>query len=428
MKTAVVVGSGAGGATVAKELQGAFQVTVVEAGGKFRRFSRDPASLARWKRLGLFFDEREIQVVFRAMKIRKTRDMILVCGHGIGGTTTIATASALRLDRDLKKLGIHLDEEFESLTEEIPISSEHQRDWRPATRRLFDVCEELGLSPWPVPKMGQYGRCRHCGRCVLGCPFGIKWDSRQFLASALHNGARLLTGTRVRRVLFQGGQARGVEVQSGRTRRTLAADLIILSAGGLGTPLILQNSGISVEPRLFVDPVLCVAGELRDSHLDEEVSMPFVFERDGYIVAPYFDFLSFFFNKKWAYPAGNILSLMIKLSDSPEGNISARGVQKTLSPLDKSRLEDGVSFCREILARLGLPKEKTFLGTVNAGHPGGMLPLTAETRASFHHPSLPENLYVADASLLPSSLGKPPILTIAAMAKRVGRVCRDKWG
>ena len=32
MQTAIVVGSGAGGATVAKELQGAFDVTVLEAG------------------------------------------------------------------------------------------------------------------------------------------------------------------------------------------------------------------------------------------------------------------------------------------------------------------------------------------------------------------------------------------------------------
>jgi choline dehydrogenase-like flavoprotein len=31
------------------------------------------------------------------------------------------------------------------------------------------------------------------------------------------------------------------------------------------------------------------------------------------------------------------------------------------------------------------------------------------------------NLYVADATLIPHSLGNPPILTIVALAKRVSR-------
>ena len=38
-----------------------------------------------------------------------------------------------------------------------------------------------------------------------------------------------------------------------------------------------------------------------------------------------------------------------------------------------------------------------------------------------HHDVLPDNLYVADASLLPRSMGNPPILTIMALAKRVAR-------
>jgi choline dehydrogenase-like flavoprotein len=56
-----------------------------------------------------------------------------------------------------------------------------------------------------------------------------------------------------------------------------------------------------------------------------------------------------------------------------------------------------------------------------AGHPGGMLPLTAAEAASLHPARLPTNLYVADASLLPRSLGNPPILTLLALAKKVAR-------
>lgn len=426
MKRAIVVGSGAGGAAAAAELQGAFEVTVVEAGGKFRPFSRDLSTVAGWKRLGLLFDERMISLVFPAMRILKTKEMVLVRGRGWGGTTTISTGNALRLDGGLKRLGINLDEEFEAIRREIPISIEHEKHWRPVTRRLFDACIGLGLSPRAMPKMGDYGRCRHCGRCILGCPDGVKWDSRRYLDSALEKGAKLISGGRVVRLAIENGTARGVEFRTGGGKRRMEADLVILAAGGLGTPLVLEKSGISCPPHLFVDPVLCVAAEWTGSGLDKEVSMPFVVERDGYIVSPYFDYLSFFFNRRWSYRSGNILSLMIKLADRPEGSISSRGIRKVLHPEDRARLDDAVALCRAIFSRIGIPEEKTFLGTINAGHPGGMLPLTDRESVSFHHHALPENVYVADASLLPSSLGKPPILTIIALAKRVGRICREQ--
>ena len=63
---------------------------------------------------------------------------------------------------------------------------------------------------------------------------------------------------------------------------------------------------------------------------------------------------------------------------------------------------------------------------LNAGHPGGMLPLTGRERDALHADHLPENLYVADASLLPQSLGKPPMLTIMALARRVARICLER--
>jgi choline dehydrogenase-like flavoprotein len=62
------------------------------------------------------------------------------------------------------------------------------------------------------------------------------------------------------------------------------------------------------------------------------------------------------------------------------------------------------------------------LGTLNAGHPGGMFPLTEKEADTFHHAVLPENLFIADANLIPKSLGNPPILTIIAIAKRVSKV------
>ena len=201
------------------------------------------------------------------------------------------------------------------------------------------------------------------------------------------------------------------------------ADLVILAAGGFATPAILDQSGIPCEPHLFVDPVLTVATRWPGSHQCREVSMPFVVQRPGYILSPYFDFLSFLFNDEWDYPAKDILGMMIKLAESNEGSVTREGVEKTLTAGDRERLAEAQAVATEILCRLGAKEEDIFLGTINAGHPGGGLPLTEREATSLHHEWLPPNLYVADASLLPHSLGNPPILTIIALAKRVSKLC-----
>ncbi len=423
MRRAIVVGSGAGGATAAKELQGKFEVTVLEAGKEFRPLSLSLPTMERLKRIGLLFDEREIQLIFPAMQIRKTEDMILVNGIGLGGTTTLCTGNAVRMDQDLRASGINLDAEFEEIYQEIPITTEHQKRWHKHTRRLFEICQEMGLNPRPTPKMGNYDRCISCGRCVFGCPQGAKWDSRRFLEMAQQKGAQVITGCKVERVVIEDGRATGVWAKEGWARRFYPADLVILAAGGLATPVILQNSGIPCEPRLFVDPVLCVATEWSNALQCKEIEMPFIVRQKHFILSPYFDYLSFFFNKAWKYPARDTLGIMIKLADSNVGSISKRELTKTLTGEDKQRLSEGVEICTEMLLRFGAERDSIFLGTINAGHPGGMLPLTEQEAGSFHHSRLPANLYVADATLLPRSLGNPPILTIIAMAKRVSKLC-----
>lgn len=426
MKKAIVVGSGAGGATAAKELQGKFRMTVLEAGKEFQSFSLNLPLLGKLRKTGLFFDEREIQPFFPAMEIRKTQDkMILVNGVCLGGTTTISAGNALRMDKDLKNLGINLDAEFEEIYREIPVSTEHQNLWRETTKRLFEICQEMHLDPQPIPKMGDYDRCTNCGRCVLGCPQGVKWDSRRFLKAAVDKGARVVKNCKVERVVVKGGKISGVEAKEGWRRQFYSADLVILAAGGLGTPVILQNSGINCQQRLFVDPVLCVAAEWEGCLQNREIPMPFVVQKEHFIISPYFDYLSFFFNRDWRLPARDILGIMIKLADSNSGGITDGKIDKILNEQDKERLADGIEICTEILARLGVKKDRIFLGTINAGHPGGMLPLTGQEAGTFHHHSLPENLYIADATLLPNSLGNPPILTIIAMAKRVSKLCLE---
>ena len=235
MKRAIVVGTGAGGATVAKELQGKFDVTVLEAGKEFRPFGADLNFLAKARGTGLLFDGREIRFLFPPMKIEKPPgEMILVRGIASGGTTNLAAGNAVRADADLKALGIDLDAEFEELGREIPISTAHRKTWRNSTRRLFGICRDMGLDPQVTPKFVDFTKCKRCGRCVLGCPEGAKWDSRHFLDTALLGGARVEVGCSVENVIMSGGEAIGVRARQGWKRQVFHADLVVLAAGDSG--------------------------------------------------------------------------------------------------------------------------------------------------------------------------------------------------
>lgn len=80
-------------------------------------------------------------------------------------------------------------------------------------------------------------------------------------------------------------------------------------------PNSFRASGISCQPTLFVDPVLCVAAPMAGARQDHQLLMPFVSHREKYIISPYIDWLSFFFNRSWRKPMDGIASLMIKLAD-----------------------------------------------------------------------------------------------------------------
>lgn len=437
MKRVIIVGSGAGGAAAARELQGDFQVTILEAGSSFKPFPINLSLLEKFKKTGIFLDERLIQLLFKSMKVKKTsgtytdniidlpmkNSIVMVNGKGIGGTTTLSTGSCMRADDSLQEIGIFLDEEFQELEEIIPITTDHNKVWRQSTQQLFTVCQQLGLNPNAIPKMGDYQHCRGCGHCILGCPHGVKWDSRVFLDSAIKKGAELITNCQVERVVTEGNMATGVEATQGISKIFYPADLVILAAGGLGTPRILERSGIECHGNLFVDTVLCLAAKKEASRQHQEISMPFFVEGDGYIIAPYFDHLSFFYNKKWRYQSAEIISLMIKLADTGRGRLQKNKIIKSFNKRDRDKLAEAVTLCLDIFNRLGIEKEDVFYGTLNAGHPGGMMPLTEKESVTLHPTNLPENLYLADSTLLPAAAGKPLILTIMALAKRVSKIC-----
>ncbi len=420
-KTAVIVGTGAGGAAVGKELMKRYHVVFLEEGKDFHPFGLPVNGLASLRKSGLFLDERMIHTLFPNMIVRKSKDMVHVNGRGVGGTTTLATGNAVRYDGALRELGIDLDREFEELYEELPITTEHEKYWDTSTRDLWDAFVRSGITPQVTPKLLKKPDCARCGHCAIGCPTGAKWDTREIIEECVALGAELRKGCRAVRFETENGRVTGLRAVEDSVKLDFHADLYVLAAGGLGTPEILSNSGIPVTETLFGDPVLAVAAHMPGFHQEHQILMPFISQHDGYILSPYMDYLSFFFNKKWRLPITDIASVMIKMADESVGSVRKGKIEKELTERDKEILHDGVRTASRILKNLGARKEDLFLGTVNEGHPGGMLPLTEKEARSLHSPLLPENLYVADATILPRSMGNPPILTIMALARKIAR-------
>lgn len=417
MKTAIVIGSGAGGAMAAKMLSKSYQVTVLEEGKAVHTLPVALSTLAGFRKTGIYFDERLIQTVLPNMRIDKEPGMVMVYGRGLGGTTTLATGNAIRADQGLKHLGIDLDEEFEELYRELPITTRHERYWSPITRKTFQAMTDLGMDPQPMPKLLRNEKCIRCGHCSIGCPTRAKWDARELL-----EGLTVISGCRVTHIEIEESKAKRVHGVQGFRRVVFEADVVVVAAGGMGTPDILRRSGIACEPSLFVDPVLCVAAPMAGAKQDRQLLMPFVSQRNKYIISPYMDWLSFFFNRSWYKPQDGMVSLMIKLADEEQGEVRNRKMRKTLTSADWLHLQQGIDDCRIILRRMGVADNDIFLGTLNAGHPGGTLPLTVSEAETLHNARLPENVYVADATILPQALGLPPMLTIMAMAKRISKL------
>jgi choline dehydrogenase-like flavoprotein len=70
---------------------------------------------------------------------------------------------------------------------------------------------------------------------------------------------------RVTRVIVENGNAVGVEYRRKGEIQRVYADTVVLSAGGIGSPLILRASGIKdAGYDFFFDPLITVMGAVDD--------------------------------------------------------------------------------------------------------------------------------------------------------------------
>lgn len=421
---AIVVGSGAGGAFAARELaKNGYEVIIIEAGKPFSPLTHKVSWFSSLRGSFLLKDENSIKRVFPHYSVsRASQDLAIFRGITEGGCTSIACGNIVRAENGLKEIGLDLSSEFEEIEKTLTITPIPRDRWRPLTQQMYHKAEQLGYTPKSTPKVNDLSRCVGCGYCELGCVTGAKWDSRRVYKDYLGKGVTLLMNTAVQKVLLDGNRASGVQVFHGSSNEQINADVVVLSAGGIGTAQILRSSNLRVQDKLWVDIVLTVGGVSKGSRMLNEPPMAWFIKEDNYILSPYFDLLSYWFHKPWKdVSAEDRVGMMIKLADVEQGSVAADGtVTKALTEVDRDRLEGAKLKGKAIMEASGVTGPFVD-GMIHGGHLGGTVPLTRGDVETMHPAGLPQNLWVADLSLMPRSQGLPTMLTAAALALKVSR-------
>ena len=206
------------------------------------------------------------------------------------------------------------------------------------------------------------------------------------------------------------------------------APVVILAAGGIGTPLILRASEITnAGYDFFFDPLIVVMGTIDDLDGGREFPMATGMHDpdEGYVltdlvwprwIAGVFTAQVLRFDRLFAHR--RTLPIMVKIKDDLGGRLTARGgVRKRLTEDDRTRLNRGCDVAKGILKNAGA--HHIFRTWTMAVHPGGTAKVgdvvDSNLKTRF------DNLYVCDCSVIPESWGLPPTLTLIALGKRLGK-------
>jgi choline dehydrogenase-like flavoprotein len=414
----LVIGSGAGGATLARELtRGGQAVLVVEKGAYATK-------LGSFRHMLPFFDGNPVTRVPRKSK----EGVTLWRTQMAGGSTVVSCGNGTRcLERELDDFGITLDREFAEAEEEMGLAPIDDRLLSDGARAITEAAHDLGYEMDPMPKFIDADRCKTCGQCVMGCSNDAKWNATRFLDEAIDGGADVVYETEVKRVLIEQGSAVGIQGSGPRGECVeYRAKTVVLSAGGLGSPVILQNSGIGdAGSQFFMDLLVNTYGVTDGVNLLREPPMAMVnheFHADrGFILSPFANHNRLvrameLGPRGMTLPTNRLLGMMVKTADSLTGQIFPDGTaSKPVTGEDRARLDEGTAIATEILLKAGVDPKSIVTSGPQGGHPGGTAAIGQIVDENLQ--TSVDGLFVCDASVLPKAPGLPPILTIVALGK-----------
>jgi choline dehydrogenase-like flavoprotein len=327
--------------------------------------------------------------------------------------------------------------------------------------------------------------CQGAARCNFGCPHGAKMSvDVSFLPDAFAHGARLVSDALVEAIDAPGGRARGVrgrllDAVTGEPKVPfeVRAKVVVVACGSLHTPILLRRSGLdgahigrhlTLHPSFRVGAVFDDAvdgwdGSLQsvysDHFRDDGITLVGVYSAANVLAAAFpgvgkeyralareLPRVGFFGGMVHDDGGGQVRRWLsreplvaYRISDRDRARVFrgihvlgrmafAAGAKKVLLPIFGAPLVDsssGLDFLLERPPKASRVECMTF-------HPLGSARMSTDPRVGVVKPTgetwAIENLFVADGSVLPTSIGvnsQLPVMTVALSIAR--RLCCD-WG
>jgi len=467
----VVIGTGAGGAVVGRELaEKGVAVVYLEEGEWFGRgdFNGRPIDMQRkmFRDLGATFSYGNCTIP-------------IPIGRTVGGTTTINSGTCYRVpERVLRtwreRHGLvdfsseTLDPYYTRVEGVLGVAEARGEFLGGVARVIGRGCDALGFRHHPLRRNAP--DCDGQGVCCFGCPTDAKRSTNvSYMPLALRAGATLVKGVRADRILVEGGRAVGVVARAGAGEVTVRARAVVVACGALLTPVFLAGQGLAnssgeLGKNLSIHPAAGVFA-LFDEQLFGDRAIP-----QGYAIEEFHDEGILFEGAFAPLEVGaasitllgprftemleafdRIACFGFMIEDSSRGRVRRSPSGKPLityflNDHDVARMKRGVEILSRVYfaggARVVYPevhgwdelRSEADLGRfrrsrvhardfqLSAYHPLGTARMGVDPRRSVvgpdHQSHDVQNLYVVDGSAVPSSLAVNPQLTIMALATR----------
>ena len=254
LKTQVcIIGSGCGGATIAKKLTDrGLDVIILEQGGYYPATSMDQNELNMSGKLS----------AERNFSTNHDSGTVLLSGNNVGGASVHYWADSYRtpdwkLKRWAEKYGIegHTKEDLAAAWDEL----EKNLNIHPATDEymnkmnllLKDASKKLDWHGHRVPQARKY--CQKSGHCMQGCLYDAKQSQMvTHIPQALAQGGRLYADAQAETLTWENGKASSLKVNminratnkpNGITL-TIEAEKFVVAAGGFNSSFFLLKQGL----------------------------------------------------------------------------------------------------------------------------------------------------------------------------------------
>lgn len=408
----IVVGSGAGGATVAREMaRRGKSVLVLERGGAAP--ARD--GLRHLAAVSDYVPVSDGAGVARAITV--------------GGTTAVYFGVAEYPPlQAFRQAGIDLSAALEEARRELPLVEPlSDRLLGAQVRAVRDGAAALGV-PWMKTEAMMIDE----SKCGDGFSHDAIWRARLYVDEAVGLGAKLVTGATVRKALTRDGRAIGVEYMQRIGRRSELRQAygrrVVMAAGALATPSILRASGLrDVGQRgFYCDPGFLIVGHVKGLKGRDFFpgTMGTNSEEDGILVGDgclsrslYRGYMLANRQFRHLFRHGSHVAIAVMVRDGLGGELRDDGrLHKAFTAKEKLKLEKGGELAERIARSAGA--RGLVRSDLSAAHVGGLVELGKQLDDALQTEI--ENLHVCDCSLLPANVRLTPVFTLVCLGKYLG--------